>query len=104
MPAHYTFYNLIPSTAYRFRVKFCSNETANKDLCTSWTEVKPLATKLKYEEQSHEWAIVHIWGTGLNNHNASFVKIDDNVLLDAADFTGLNLIVLDRSNLSVLHN
>jgi hypothetical protein len=39
----------------------------------------------------------------LNNHNSSFIKIDDNVLLDHAFYVGLYLAIIDRRDLSLVH-
>jgi hypothetical protein len=47
---------------------------------------------------------LHIRGTGLNNHNSSFIKIDENVLLDDAFYVGLYLAILDRRDLSLVHS
>jgi hypothetical protein len=52
----------------------------------------------------HEWANIHIRGTGRNNHEASFFKIDDTVLLDHAFYMGFYLGVLDRRDLSLVYS
>ena len=80
------------------------DNATNSTTKTSWTEVKPLATMMRNNTQQHEWSILHIRGTGLNNHNSSFVKVDDNVLFDHAFYIGLNLIILDRRDLSLVVN
>ena len=43
-------------------------------------------------------------GTGLNNHNSSFIKIDENVIFDHAFYMGLYLVILDRRDLSITYS
>lgn len=61
-----------------------------------------LATTVSKEFQQNEYAYVEIRGTGLNNHNYSYVKVDDNFLLKHAYYQGFWLFVLDRRNLQVV--
>jgi hypothetical protein len=102
MVSMHTFYNLTPATAYRFKVRMVDNST-NGTIATGWTEVKLLATLTRKQWQEHDYSILHIRGTGLNNHNSSFVKIDDNVILDHAFYIGLYLVILDRRDLSTVY-
>ena len=48
----------------------------------------------------NEYAFVYARGTGLNNHDASIIKVDENVILNHAYFKGLYLVVLDRKTLA----
>ena len=54
--------------------------------------------------RQHEWATLHLRGTGRNNHNSSLFMIDDTVLLDHAFYKGLYLAVLDRRDLSLAYS
>lgn len=103
MVAMYTFYDLTPGTAYRFKIRMVDNAT-NSTTFTNWTPVRPLATLVRKQWQEHEYSILHVRGTGLNNHNSSFIKIDDNVLLDHAYYVGFYLLILDRRDLSIVHS
>lgn len=38
-------------------------------------------------------------GTGSNNHNNAYIKINDAVLLNRGDFIGFYLLILDRTNM-----
>lgn len=99
MVDQYIFKNLTSGTAYRFKLRMVDNAT-NSTYFTNWTEVKPLATLVPKAWSSHEFSILKVRGTGLNNFNSSFIKIDDNVLMDSAFYIGLYLSVIDRRNLS----
>lgn len=54
--------------------------------------------------REHEYVELFARGTGLNNHGASVLKIDENVLLDHAFYKGLYLAILDRRDLSLVHS
>lgn len=82
MRAEYTFDGLTPGSAYRFKLRqidltlsdtsACSVPTQ----CTNWTEVKPIGTQINRKLHKNEWSVLNLRGTGLNNHNSSFIKID----------------------------
>ena len=103
MVAQYTFYDLRPGTCYRFKLRMVDNAT-NSTTFTNWTPVRPLATLHRKQWNDHEYSILHVRGTGLNNHNSSFIYVDDNVLLDDAFYVGLYLAILDRRDLSLVHS
>ena len=71
---------------------------------TEWSYPKVLTTRVPVEFRRHEYAQFFLRGTGLNNHNASVFKIDDNVLLDHAFYIGLYLAVIDRRDLSLVES
>jgi hypothetical protein len=102
MVDQFTFYSLVPGTAYRFEIMMVDNRT-NITTKTNWTPRKILATQVR-RQWTHENAVLHVRGTGLNNHNSSFIKVDDNILLDHAYQQGLHLMILDRRDLSVVHS
>ena len=47
---------------------------------------------------------MYLRGTGLNNHNSTEFRIDDNVILDHAYFIGLYLAIIDRRDLSLVEH
>ena len=63
-----------------------------------------LTTRVPVDWRLHEYAQFFLRGTGLNNHNASVFKIDDNVILDHAFYIGLYLAVIDRRDLSLVES
>ena len=71
---------------------------------TPWSWPKILTTTVPKEWQKHEYVQLHLRGTGLNNHHASFFKIDDNVILDHAYYIGLYLAVVDRRDLTLVES
>lgn len=72
------------------------------EICSKWSDYKVLATTVSKEFQYNEYAYLELRGTGLNNHNYSYIKVDDNWLLKHAYYQGLFLFVLDRRNLQVV--
>ncbi len=48
--------------------------------------------------------MLHLRGTGLNNHNSSFIKLDNDVLFDHAFYMGLYMVILDRRDLSLTYS
>lgn len=40
----------------------------------------------------------------MNNHNSSFIKLDNDVLFDHAFYMGLYMVILDRRDLSMTYS
>ena len=76
MIKQHRFFNLLSGRPYRFRVKQVHRDP-NKDIGTPYSWPKILATTVPKEWRKHEFVNFHLRGTGLNNHEASYFKIDD---------------------------
>lgn len=94
--------NLPAKTAFRFQAMQCFEMA--ETTCTQWSDYKVLSTAVPTTFQQHEYVYLDVRGTGLNNHHASYVYVDGNVLLKNAFFKGLWLIVLNRKDLSLVHS
>ena len=91
-------------TAFRFKIRQFHNVT-REELKTDWSYPKVLTTRVPVDKRLNEYSTLSLRGTGLNNHHASYFKIDDNVMLDHAFFIGLYLAVVDRRDLMLVeHN
>lgn len=83
--------------AYRFQFRQCDELTMQ--VCTNWSDYKLLATSVQLNFERNEYAYVYLKGTGLNNFDASEVRIDNNTIVYNPFFRGLYLVVLDRRTL-----
>jgi hypothetical protein len=105
-------HNLRSKNAVRFKFRQCDEQAppnylrkegitylTDDEICSLWSDYKVLATTVSKDFQENEYSDVEIRGTGLNNHNYSYVKVDDNFLLKHAYYQGFWLFVLDRRNL-----
>ena len=92
--------NLPSKMAFRFRLKQCYEK--DMDVCSKWTVWKLLTTTVQHNFEENEYSYLYVKGTGLNNHAASVVKVDDNLILKHANYKGLYLIVLDRRTLKTV--
>ena len=98
------FFDLLSGRPYRFRVRQLHIDYPTKNITTPWSWPKILATTVPKEWRRHEYAQFHVRGTGLNNHNSTVFKIDDNVILEHVYFMGLYLAVIDRRDLSLVEH
>ena len=105
-PCSYTMYeqqsemwihNLMPKMAYKFKLRQCAE--FNSTLCTGWSDWKVLATPVPKQFEKNEYAYLTVQGTGLNNHNATYIKIDDKYVVNHAFKRGFALVVLNRTSL-----
>jgi len=77
------------------------DNSTNATTFSDWSVPKVIATQVPEDWDRHEYSTLAVRGTGLNNHHASYIKIDDNVLLDHAFYIGLYLAIIDRRDLSL---
>ena len=62
---------------------------------SSWSNFISFFTSY-YIDGIREYVDLKVRGTGSNNHNSSFVLLDEFILSNRSDYTGLHLTVLKR--------
>ncbi len=63
---------------------------------SAWSDSKRLLTKPSPSKYRNNNVRLWVRGTGGNNHNTSFIKINDVELMNRGNFVGLYLLVLNR--------
>lgn len=83
--------------AYRFKMRQCAE--LNHSLCTEWSDYKVLATQVHLSIERNEYSYIYVKGTGLNNFDASEIKVDNFTNLYHPYYRGLYLMVFNRVTL-----
>mmetsp|Transcript_3050 Transcript_3050/g.3633 ORF Transcript_3050/g.3633 Transcript_3050/m.3633 type:complete len:359 (-) Transcript_3050:175-1251(-) len=89
-----TITGLTSRSTYRVKAKHLSSFGD-----TSWSEYKIYLTAIESTKEIYIRPKLFARGTSAVNHDESIIMVDDNVLLQKADFKGLYMIVLNRLTL-----
>ena len=87
---------LTPRTTYKFQVRSTS-DYGNTD----WSEPQIFLTSLEKDKEIYKRVKLFARGTSAVNHDEAIIQVDNNIILQKANFKGLYLAVLNRLTLKL---